>query len=474
MSDELKARSYSSLITHHSSLLNVSQSTPDQLKLIDLRQPLLRALLIIPVALFLLFSWYAVRWYIGDVVAEFAPNMEEAEQLDTALAAMHLAPDDPWTHWVVGGLKKKSLMPGDLEEAVHHYEEAVRLSPNDYRFWLDLGRTREETGDSAGGEKALRRAVELAPSYAYPHWYLGNLLLRAGQSNEAFKELRLAAEANSELRPQLFNVAWTLYGQNIDEIKQVVGDSSAARGEFATYLLGRGRLDDALSLWASLKPAEKKEQSATGTALIKSLLEQKRYHAALGISIDLNPEAGLEKVKQFINGSFEDDIETTGASWLSWQIKSDPQAQIAIDGSTHRSGARSLRILFKAPSTFSFDNVAQTVVVDPATQYRFECYVRAEDLKSAGTPIIEIIDASDGKTILGASQPLITGTYDWQPITINFKSPPKTEAVTVRIVRATCGTDAVCPIFGIVWYDDFNLQSIDGATSPRAGKSGGD
>jgi tetratricopeptide (TPR) repeat protein len=474
-SDELKARSSSSLITHHSSLLNVSQSTSNQLKLIELRQPLLRALLIVPVALFLLFSWYAVRWYMGDFVAEFAPNMEEGQQLDAALAAMHLAPDDPWTHWVVAGLKKKTLLPGDLEEAVHHYEEAVRLSPNDYRFWLDLGRTREEMGDGAGGEKALRRAVELAPSYAYPHWYLGNLLLRAGRSEEAFAELQRAAEANPELRPQLFNVAWTLYGQNIDEIKKVVGDSAVARAEFATYLIGRGRLDDALSLWSGLKPAEKKEQSATGAALMKSLLEQKRYHAALSISGDLNPEAGSEKAKQLVNGGFEEDIETTGANWLSWQIKSDPpQAQIAIDGSTRRSGARSLRILFKAPSTLSFDNVAQMVVVDPATQYRLEYYVRAEDLKSAGTPVIEIIDASDGKTLLGASQPLPAGTYDWQPVTINFKTPPKTEAVTVRIVRATCGTDAVCPIFGIVWYDDFNLQSIDGATSPRDNKSGGD
>ncbi|MDT5060865.1 MAG: hypothetical protein QOH63_1324 [Acidobacteriota bacterium] len=440
----------------------------------DIRKPLLRVLLIVPVALFLLFSWYAVRWYIGDFVAEFAPNMEEGQQLDVALAALRLAPDDPWTHWVVAGLKKRTLLPGDLEDALHHYEEAVRLSPNDYRFWMDLGRTREDVGDGAGGEKALRRAVELAPSYAYPHWYLGNLLLRAGRSNEAFAELRRAADANSALRPQLFNTAWTFYSQNIDEIKKVIGDSAAARAEFATYLLGGQRLDEALNLWAGLKPAEKKEQSASGEAIMKSLMEQKRYHAALSIFSDLNPDANSAKATQFVNGSFEDDIDTAaGVSFFNWQIKSDPQAQIAIDGRIGHSGARSLRILFKAPSTLPFNNVAQTVLVDPATQYRFECYVRAEDLKSAGTPIIQIIDGLDGKTVLGASQPLANGKYDWQQVIINFKSPPKTEAVIVRIVRATCGTDAVCPIFGIVWYDDFNLQSSDGATSPRDSRSSG-
>ncbi|MBA2734133.1 MAG: tetratricopeptide repeat protein, partial [Acidobacteria bacterium] len=448
----------------------MSQSTSNQLILIDVRKPLRRALLMVPVALSLLFSWYAVRWYIGDFVAEFAPKMEEERQLDTALAAMRLAPNDPWTHWVVAGLKKRTILPEDLEDALHHYEEAVRLSPYDYRFWMDLGRTREDVGDRAGGEKALRRAVELAPSYAYPHWYLGNLLLRAGRSEEAFAELRRAATADAALRPQLFNVAWVLYAQNIDEIKKVIGDSAAARAEFANYLLGKQRLDDALSLWSGLKPAEKKEQSESGAAIMRRLIEQKRYHAALNIFVDLNPDANAAKATQFVNGSFEDDIDTA-ASFFNWQMKSYPEAQIAIDGSTGHSGARSLRILFKAPTTLSFNNIAQTVVVDPATQYRFECYVRAEDLKSGGTPLIEIIDGLDGKSILGASKPLASGTYDWQQVAINFKSPPNTEAVIMRIVRATCGTDAVCPIFGIVWYDDFNFQNSDGTTGPRDSRS---
>jgi tetratricopeptide (TPR) repeat protein len=187
----------------------MADSRADQLKLIDVRAPLPRAALLVPVLVALLFSWFAVRWYMGHFVAEFAPRMEEG-QLDAANAAMHLAPDDPWTHVAIAGLKKRSLLPDDLPDAVRHYEEAVRLSPNDYRFWMELGRVREQSDDRAGGEKALRRSVELAPSYAAPRWYLGNLLLRAGRGDEAFAELRRAAEADatsiksrarSEIRP---------------------------------------------------------------------------------------------------------------------------------------------------------------------------------------------------------------------------------------------------------------------------------
>src|SRR5437588_9797628 len=122
-----------SLFTFHCFIM----STSDQLKLISVRPPMMRMLLVIPVALALLFAWYAARWYVGDFVAEFAPRMDEG-QIEAAQEAARLAPDDPWTHWVIAGLKKRSFLPEDLNEAVRQYEEAVRLSPYDYRFWIDL------------------------------------------------------------------------------------------------------------------------------------------------------------------------------------------------------------------------------------------------------------------------------------------------------------------------------------------------
>lgn len=454
-------------LTHH--FLTVSQST-DQLKLIDVRKPLMRALLLACVALALLFSWYAIRWYVGDFVSEFAPQMGD-EQLNTALAAMRLAPDDPWTHWMVANLKKRSFLPEDLNEAVHQYEEAVRLSPYDYRFWVDLGRAREESGDVAGGEMAFRRAVELAPAYAYPRWYLGNLLLRAGHGEEAFAELRRAADADPQLRPQLFNAAGAFYGEDIDSIRKAVGDTPPVRAEFATYLVGRGRLDDAQKLWASLSQEEKKEQSSAGNALMKGLLAQKRYRAAMSVFSEL--KSGIDsKGARILNGDFEDDVSAQAEMPFNWQVKNDPQAHIAIDESTRHGGKRSLRILFRAPKTLAFSNVSQLVTVEPATSYQLEYYVRAEDLKSAETLVVVILDAVDGTTVLGASHPLAPGTYDWQSATIKFKTPPKTEAIVVRIDRVSCGGETVCPIFGTVWYDDFNLQAISGAPGPRDSREG--
>ncbi|MDQ3819759.1 MAG: carbohydrate binding domain-containing protein [Acidobacteriota bacterium] len=436
----------------------------DQLKLISVRNPLGRALLAVPVALALLFAWYAARWYVGNFVAEFAPNMDQG-QLEAAQEAASLAPDDPWTHWIVAGLKKRNFSPEDLNEAIRQYEEAVRLSPYDYRFWIDLGRSKEEAGDSAGGERALRRAVELAPHYAYTHWFLGNLLLRAGRGEEAFAELRRAAEADPQLRPQLFNVAWTLYGQDIEAVRKAVADTPSARADFATYLAGQGRADDALALWSSLSSAEKREASAPGREIMRLLLSQKRYRSAFGVLSDIKP--GMDpKASQLINGGFEEDISSQAGDPFSWQVKMDPQAQVGIDESNSHGGSRSLLIFFRATEPLNFNNVSQTVVIEPSTQYRLEFYIRAEELKSAAAPVVQILDGADGATVLGTSQPAPPGSYDWQPVTINFRTPPKTEAVIVVITRARCD-DPVCPIFGKVWYDDFNIQPVSGAVNQR-------
>ena len=439
----------------------MSQSKSDQLKLIDTRLLPVRVLLALPVLLVVVCSWYAGRWYFGNTIAEFTPSVEVGA-MDSARTALKLAPDDPLSHWSAGQVELKEFSPEQLAQAVRHFEEAVSLSPNDYRMWMDLGRARERAGDSAGSENAFRRAVELAPSYSYPRWYLGNLLLRLGRSEEAFAELRRAGEMDKRLRPQIFNLAWRVYGEDIGVVERAVGDSAAARTDLAIYLIGQERVDEALRIWSGLSPAEKKEQRETGDALIKALVAARRYRAVLEASRDLAPQgASLPQAEQFFNAGFETDAAPVVANVFGWQVDPRPEAQIAIDPRTSHQGSRSLRVIFNAPTKFDFNNIAQLVVVEPSTAYHFECYVIARNLRTAGAPTIEIIDAMDGKTVLGTSQPLSIDNSDWQRITIDFKTNDKTEAVTVRTDRASCGPKmAVCPVMGTVWYDDFNLQRI--------------
>src|SRR6185369_3235418 len=91
----------------------------------------------------------------------------------------------------LGSLQERNFSAANLAAAVDEYRQAVEVEPNDYRYWMELGRALEATGDRDNGEKALRRAVELAPSYSNPRWQYGNLLLRAGRIDEAFGNCRV-------------------------------------------------------------------------------------------------------------------------------------------------------------------------------------------------------------------------------------------------------------------------------------------
>ena len=416
----------------------------------------MRGVLIITIALTSFGAWKAAHWYLGNAMADLSVEVEKGD-IESKHPALSMAPGDPLVYWAAANDEKATLDPSRMPEAVRLYEEAVRRSPNDYRFWQDLGLVREQTGDGQGGEKALRRAIELAPAYARPRWYLGNLLLRAGRTDEAFVELRRASDANpTVMRSQVFSAAWNIFDKDVKAIERVVGDSAESRAQLAYYLAGNDRADDALRMWTSLNASEKNEQRKIGQDLMRTLFDNKQYRAAQALARDLGLESG-EGPGHFANGGFESSITSPGDSLFGWQITPVAQTEVAVDTSQHHSGNRSLRVVFNGFPKSAYYNISQLVVVEPSTRFRFEGYVRTQDLKSGGTPLIEVANAVGGK-VLGTSEAFPMGRNDWQLVTIEFSTPEKTEGVYVRTNRAFCGD--VCPIFGIIWYDDFNFQNL--------------
>jgi tetratricopeptide (TPR) repeat protein len=429
----------------------------EQLVHINATRPLIRILLFLAVALTLPASWFAMRWYVGNTLAEY--HNPEVHGIDMGRRAVAWAPDDPLSHWRLGEIAQRRLPPDQIAQVVAEYEKAASLSPNDYRYWVPLGMALEQAGELDRAEKALRRAVELAPSYAFPRWNLGNLLLRSGRYTEAFAELRRASEADLALRGQLLNLAWQVYREDLDSLTSAVGTSANARAELAAFVAGRQRFDDVLKLWSGLNASDKRVNKIPGRAIINQLLGAGRFHLAIEIANDLVPGPIYQaKIGQFIDGGFDDNLVSQEASVFGWQVKSQPpQLQVGIDPNRGHASRRSLRIVFQVRSRLDTINVAQLVPVKPGGQYELECYVKTENLQSGATPLIQIVDGPTG-SVIAASAPAATGNNDWQLVSLSFNVGAKTEAVVVRIVRGTCGEDPTCPIFGTVWYDDFNFK----------------
>jgi tetratricopeptide (TPR) repeat protein len=339
------------------------------------------------------------------------------------------------------------------------FEQAVALSPNDYRYWMTLGTAREQANESEKGEAALRHAIMLAPAYAYPHWYLGNLLLRSGRYDEAFHELRIASEADpQDLRPQLFNLAWEVYGHAPDELAKSVGSNPEARANFALYLVNQKRYDEGTKVWNTLSADEKRMNKPTGDSVVSALVGILRFHDALIVWNDLAPTPGYRaEVGRMTDGSFEEVVTYGPDTVFGWQVKSAPQLQIGIDPAVSHNSGRSLRLAFQVRNQLDATLLSQLVPVQKETSYDFECYVKTASFQSGGPLTIQILDANTGATLASSGSPA-SGDNDWTRVGLSFKTVDKTEAITIRLYRSGCGDGVACPIFGNVWYDDFSIN----------------
>lgn len=438
----------------------------EQLAFINVRPVWARLPLAALAVLALAASWYGMRWMIGDTMAEAAPLSYQSDPqaaFETAEAAARLAPRDPHAYLTLARLYRYSFDPQLLPRALAEYERAAALAPNDYMVWTELGRARATAGDMEGGVAALRRAVELAPNYAEQRWHLGNVLLRAGRDEEAFAELRRAADADPEkYRPQVFNLAWQLYGPDTPRLLDAVGKTPDARAQLVGVMAARGRLDDAFKVWESLGD-ERRSQGAAAESFAQALYAQGQYMRAARVLAD----AGAQDVApgRISNGGFEADIGRAGRLFR-WQVTATPGSRVVLDARNAHAGSRSLLVTFDSSGQVEFRNVWQVVAVEPSARYRLTFYARTDSLNTSASLVAAVTDPAVEGVVFASSPPVPVGTNNWQQFAVEFTTGPKAEAVAVRLVRQAC-PEGACPAYGKIWYDDFDLQRAGGPAASR-------
>ncbi len=426
-----------------------------QIEILDSRRLPVRVGLVFLILIALVFGWFAVRWQLGNMLAELtSPNDPNAKEI--AALALRLSPGDPMANWLLAGTKKNVFTPEAISATAKSYEKVVTLSPNDYRWWVELGRAREQSEDFEASEKAYRRAVEIAPEYTYPHWQLGNFYLRQNRSEEAFTELKKAAQANSVYRDQVFSIAWDFYENDTARLEAIAGDSPAVKAGLAKFYASKQRAEDSLRIWNTLSAEDKATNDAIAKVIAQAFYEKRIFRQSQEFvrELGIEPEAKFETVQ---NGGFENPIGDIKETYFGWKRAPVEKIDFKLDPMQKREGSRSLRISFNGYAEPTLFSLYQYVTVEPSAKYRLSFWLRTENLKSGGTPGLEIYNANDDKTIV-TSQAFPVGTNDWQQVKLEFVAPANAEAVGLRTVRAFCGEG--CPIFGTIWYDDFKLERL--------------
>ena len=398
------------------------------------------------VVIALLIGWFAVRWQIGILLSDLTPPTDPNAG-EVGLVAKKLAPADP------GPILLSAAAENDPQKAIALFEDAIRLAPNDFRTRIELGRAYEQDDQIERAEVEFKRAVELAPNYAAPRWHLGNFYLRQERESEALSQLTHAAEHNQTYRDQVLSLAWDYFQKDPTRVEKLVSEPAAV-AHLAYFFAARGAAAASLRNWDRLSAADKERYGYRAISISDGLYSQRHFTEALSFAKQLGNATDAEPNK-ITNASFETNIGESEQARFAWQItRTEAKLEIGADGKVAKEGTRSLRMTFRGFAKPVLANVYQTVVVEPNTLYALSFWVRTSDLRSAGTPMLEVLNGVNDAS-LARTEPFANGTAEWQKMTLDLRTPENCSGIVIRTIRQYCGEE--CQITGSIWYDEFSL-----------------
>ncbi len=188
---------------------------------------------------------------LGNALLQVGQDQEAIGHYEQAL---RISPDYPEAHNNLGFALKQT---GRTQEAVEHYEDALRVKPDYAEAHYNLGVALGQAGRMPEAIEHLEQAVRIKPDFAEAHNDLGNALLQVGKNPEAIGHLEQAlrikpdyADAHCNLgvalarlgRPQEAMGHW-------EQALQIKPDYAEAHNNLGIALAQAGRIPEAIEHW---------------------------------------------------------------------------------------------------------------------------------------------------------------------------------------------------------------------------------
>lgn len=127
-----------------------------------------------------------------------------------------------------------------------------------------------------------------------------------------------------------------------------------------------------------------------------------------------------------------------------------------VEGVEQRLEGDVLAVEFRADSDLNYYHARVVVPVKPNTLYRLRGYVRTEQLVSSRGACFQVGDARGWlATRSAAITPEVTGTTDWTPVEVEYRTLPDTREVEILARRLEGGA-----VSGRAWYRDVQVQEV--------------
>jgi tetratricopeptide (TPR) repeat protein len=400
-------------------------------------------------------SYFGVR----DAVATYYLNLDTRAGYERAVA---LEPANARNWFLLGRSYLYDFEQPDPARAVQSLRKAVALDPYSAEALLDLAQAYDEQGDTGDARQAFLAAQRVYPLSADVAWSYGNFLLRQGEQQAAFGEIRKAVELEPKRAAEAFSRALRAQPDANVLLDKAMPASTAVYLPILHLLSDMDDLNDAQLVWNRLIALRENAPMSEMVFFINALIHQRRVGDAVSawdqaVAIMQNPPPPDPSGSLLWDGGFESGYIGGGFAWHFLPASSD--VQISLDPSEKHSGERSLRILFNGHRNIGFEDGCHNFVPEPGKRYVLSGWVKTQSLTSSEGVRLQIFVFTPTNNESVATED-VHGTQPWKQIQLIWVAPPGAGLGTVCVKRKMSdmpGSD----IQGAAWLDDISMVRVN-------------
>ena len=374
--------------------------------------------------------------------------------------ATRIEPDNAEIWYRLGRFRQLDFDNADVPLAISYYQRAIQLNPRSPYYKLDFASALEMAGNNDEADSNFRAAQVAYPISAEVSWKYGNFLLRQNRLPEAYAEIHRAVMVDPKLIPLAVSRVWHSDPDIHLLLDQVLPDTPEANSEALSFLADAQDPAAALEVWHRLIAKDPHTDSKRAFALTDLLVAQEKFEEAgtvwrQAVGADAGSAPGYAGNSLIYDGGFEKDIAGGG---FGWRQSDAAGADFDFDTDEKHSGSRSARLIFDGTKNLSYEDLFQFVLVSPGTHYRFQGFLRTDQISTESGMRFQIVDPKHQQDLNVVTQNE-TGTLPWTLEQIDFKTGPQTHLILIRVARRP-SERLDNKLRGTVWIDDVSLLPV--------------
>lgn len=422
--------------------------------IVNLSSPAKRGgLVFIAVAVGIYLTYFSVRtaratYYTG---LETLYGYERATQIE---------PENALNWYLLGRYLQYSLEDANPERAISSYLTSLRIEPQATVTWMDLAATYETEGNVVEARSAFLNAKKTYPASAEVSWRYGNFLLRQGELEPAFTEIRHSVETDPLRAPEAFSRCVRIEPDADVILDRVIPANREVYIAVMHDLIGERQADNALKVWKRLVAMHAEVPMSEIFGLVSTLRQMGRGPEAHELWMQGAERAGLGDLQGPKDSPVWDGgFETIISGWdYSWRYSTAAHGvQIGLDRQEQHSGKQSLRVSFDGSSDISFREVCQTVPVKGGTSYELSGWMQTKGLTTDKGVRLELQPFTPGGSLVNTAE--AHGTAGWTRLSAVWEGSKENQDVEICL-RRDASEQEDNKIRGTVWVDDVALTPI--------------